>query len=128
MNHERLLKIADVIEAHPEKFSMTYFYAGKEFDRVIDEVHDWTCASEVAAHLDLYDEECGTTACIAGHACSLWAADLQPDDDYETGARRILGLDPSTAWHLFFGQITELNTPKKAATYLREMVADDLAK
>jgi hypothetical protein len=111
MNVERLLKLADHIEAlPPEKFEM-----GDYFCRLVFDVDD---PSKVVGHAhekhptrSFLDEGCGTAACIAGHAVHLFA----DDEDWERVvvssslkahdvASGLLGLSHTQASYLFYGE------------------------
>lgn len=90
---ERLRKLAEMIEAHPEHFDMDeWIGVAKERDgrTVID-----MCI--------LGAEVCDTTACAAGWAISQWPADI-PDfareqDDPEVAGAMILGLPVVAVYH-----------------------------
>lgn len=60
---------------------------------------------------------CNTRFCIAGWVCFLWPKLVDPQEDIEDNAKRILGLDHDEAEELFypsFGQ-TPKDTPKRAS-------------
>src|SRR5687767_2281501 len=121
MNHERMLKIADVIEENPDHFNMAYFAALQSlkddegwFDGRIGP-HDTRLLIGANLH------ECGTTACIAGWAVWLWAADVNPQRTIDDEAAELLDLDMDTADELFNNW--DLHSAEIAADHLREMVA-----
>lgn len=127
MNHERILKVADVIEANPEHFSMNYFMS---VDRKIDRgVMEWDggrigpLETSLLLQQDAY--ECGTTACIAGWAVWLWGAEVNPNLAVDDNAADILGLSKNVADALFAN--FDLDTAEKAASHLRNMVRKDQA-
>lgn len=110
VNVERLNKVADMIQAYPEHFDMTYWVrtpTGKD-------TH-WVRASDCAQE-DL--SQCGTTACIAGWACNLWGADVDPGLDVQDAAAAILGLDEYEAYRLFYADFRDAD---HAADHLRRM-------
>lgn len=119
MNHERILKVADVIEANPDHFDMLTFY-GYNGNHLYSTPH---IASRLALTIDL--TECGTTACIAGWAVALWGAEVDLDLSIDKNADAILGLTYDQSFSVYYGM--EHSTSDKAAAYLREMVREDLA-
>jgi hypothetical protein len=124
-NVDRLNKVADLIQQNPEHFHMGHWFgtlSGPHFaphPALLDEAHNRREGAVVAA-VDLF--ECGTTACIAGWACHLWEAEVDPTARIENNAARILGLDFSAADDLFYA--FDLNTPDAAADRLRRMALD----
>lgn len=59
---------------------------------------------------------CNTRFCIAGWVCFLFPKLIDPYEDIEGNARRILGLQEEEALELFYPNITVPNsTPKQAA-------------
>lgn len=80
LHRERRLKVADAIEREPEHFDMsTWFWRRYENDGV----HPSLGLVPDLLALDL--RSCGTTACVAGWACSLYGADAL--DLHETHRR-----------------------------------------
>lgn len=76
---------------------------------------------------------CGTTACIAGHMCLLGGYIRTSDEGSlvdkgsgsrhaEAVAKELSGLDEEQVNDLFYD--FSLNTPKQAATKIREMVKE----
>lgn len=61
------------------------------------------------------ENDCGTTACIAGWAVYLYPQDVKRGDDWVTAGARILGLEKDLARNLFVD--FNLN-PKRAAKVL----------
>lgn len=119
MNHERMLKVADVIEENPDHFDMKFFMkTGPDWT---DRMGESSTRELVSA--DIYN--CGTTACIAGWACWLWSAEVRHDKGVDDNAQHILGLSTDVADELFID--FDLKTAKDAAAHLREMVREDLA-
>ncbi len=95
---------------------------------------DW--ASKGGYHIPLRNikrADCGTTCCLAGWACLLFASDseVQNNSQYTAVARRVLGLTSSQAWRLFYGQFANKDlayiTAEEAATELRRMADEQEA-
>jgi hypothetical protein len=114
-NVERLNKVADMIQAHPEHFDMSNWV-------VVGEDRHYGSDAAIAGSVDLFG--CGTTACIAGWAVCLWPAEVMPDENVPTAAQRILGLDDYTAMALFMAPNASCSTADKAADHLRRMALD----
>jgi len=110
---ERLSKLADVIEEHPDQFDMRRWWTGLVCDW--EQTHAQDFAALAAADM------CGTTACIAGWAVHLWPADVEPDDTFTTAGARILGIDPDEAYRLF--QPLDMTHAGAVAT-LRQLAAE----
>lgn len=117
MNHERMLKVADAIEANPDHFSMADFYYGEPGTPYTRKDPD------DALSLDDALTYCGTKACIAGWALHLWPAENDKAVCLSSGAAGILGLDYDDADEIFYN--FDLETADEAAAYLRELVRED---
>lgn len=114
-NKIRLRRIARMIRKHPQHFHM---------DSVVSTANDQDHAYFSSAkglvrwfksRKRKLENECGTTACIAGWAVYLYPDDVARGDDWVKAGARILGLDIDTARNLF----TDFDlTPKKAANVL----------
>lgn len=113
---ERLNKVADMIQSHPEHFNMDWFLSR--------EGGTGSCWPQDIAGADLF--ECGTTACIAGWAVALWGAEVGPKDtDIDATAARILGMDKDEAGVLlFYADPLFHMTADQAADHLRRMALD----
>lgn len=124
MNHERMLKIADMIEEHPEHFNIKTFATVPALSDELGRTDGQMTARQTSLLLqaDLFD--CGTTACIAGWAVWLWAAEADPSRQIDDIAADILDLPNDVADDLFC--TWSLTDAAKAAAHLREMVAKDL--
>jgi hypothetical protein len=111
MNVERLLKLADHIEAlPPEKFEMGDYFCRLVFD-VDDPSKVVGRADEEQVTREFLNEECGTAACIAGHAVHLFGGDedwecVTANSGWATHdvASGLLGLSHTQASYLFFGE------------------------
>lgn len=123
LRSERLSKLADTIEKHPETFSM------EEWLLHTDPGEDnWSRAHRLDDFLDapLRDKSCGTTACIAGWAVHLWGKELESMDlsgsnfNACDAGKRLLHLTEDEADSLFYS--TEMSH-EEAVFVLREMAA-----
>lgn len=129
MNRERILELADRIEAMPH-YNIVARMLGLELDdrRITDaEGGMFTMA------MWRQSSSCGTVACVGGWTQQLWGSENM--DDHEVGA--LLGLDWPTTSRLFYPHETDWTdtTPAQAARVLRHlaetgelrwgMVADD---
>ena len=131
MEIERIHKLADLLdrihEVRPLGFDMSSWF---------DELEP---SSDPTIATDEEIEECGTTACVAGWACSLFMLEygLTPisfeyEDEVEAQAREVLGLtnDQTKKLFLMWGQSKSWGhaptqhpaiTAALAATVLREL-------
>lgn len=119
MNRERILEIANDIEADGEsrpRFNMSAFF---EVDYQLDK--EWTKKE---------DGWCNTSACIAGYVSALKYSRIDKDfclRNHEARAQRWLVLNDETAGELFFGRGRPLSmllsaiTPAAAVLCLREL-------
>jgi hypothetical protein len=112
VNTDLLRRIADAIEASPERFDMGQFYG----QRVLGD------KSLSAAKFDGFAScECGTTACVAGWAVYL-AAEATTDTHYR--AAELLHITRRQAWLLFYvdkGWWPHDPTAAEAVTTLRAL-------
>jgi len=117
MNKERILQVADAIEQHTIPwlgFNMgPFIYSAEGTAKAIAEK-----SPELEWSLDRSGHECGTVACIAGHAAIIMAdlkAPLETEaqvDEFAQGsfireASEWLGLEAGPAHKLFFGDGAE---------------------
>lgn len=114
MNRKRLLKLAYAIEHQT---------LDKGFDMGGFSLKDAAMA----------DTHCGTSGCIAGWACWLFAPDEKLGwADIQWMARKLLGLTHDQAEDLFFGYWADYDdgdydgeiTPSMAAKHLRELASE----
>ena len=111
MNKERLLKLADVIEAaeHFDQGKDFPLYGDSDFESITGFYMGSFCAIKA----------CGTAGCIAGWALKLWPQEVASGLVYP--ARQVLGMNRNDAHYLFFGGSLRLEdiTPQCAADCLR---------
>lgn len=140
MYRERLLKLADAIEATP--WASTYFLPGCRPGLLLlgtNTPREPLFGMDVWAkdYERLDDGSCQTVACIAGHACLLFL----PDEpwwhmDPAKHAARVLGLDRLQANRLFTPDLDAFSkqglprrypalTPQRAARAIRRLVRRD---
>ena len=135
LHAERILRLADHIEAHAEKFYMYGYWqpvAGKNYPETVAE-----CEEQYNI--------CGTKACMAGHVPLLWPEESKPFQhgaygiDYQGAGAEILGLSEDEAeslllneWPIAYDQAYEQTllghqnrkaAALVAATLLREIAA-----
>lgn len=130
MTSERsmLLQVADAIEQHPGQFDTGTFFHHE--DPETGEVRSDSrlvpkFTHDTLDHLakDLYQEQCGTTACIAGWAIiigreNLYDTNLE-NQPFSDAAAEILGLRIVDAYWLFYDFGPESHT--QAADMLRDI-------
>lgn len=128
MNHERILKLASVIEENPSKFDVGSWYEGPEID---DYMNGSTFGCDdvfrKVQEIDIFSPHCGTTGCFAGLAVALWPAEVEEFDNFSSAGARILGLNDVESSNLFYGQVGIIETAEAGVAHLRNMVAEDLA-
>jgi hypothetical protein len=122
MNKERMLKLADFIEALPPKqFNMQFWAVNNNNVSGRRDVDPKT----------INPHQCGTTACIAGWAVYLFAKRDPVDQNYWISfgeeAQDLLGLTLDQRENLFlsdcWGEAPEHITREMAAAKIRKMVA-----
>lgn len=135
MNRERVLKLADVIEEHPENFYIgSWITIPKDAPGWLELIEDSRryCSgsdqkvgmfTSAAAAADL--ASCGTTACIAGWAVYLWAAEADENKSVPSNAIRILDLN-SEQRLIFYAGSEAIPNAKTAAARLRQLVREDI--
>lgn len=98
-NADRLRKLADVIEEHPDRFDMsTWFELGDpDPDRLFSPLNGVMDVDMLAENL-----VCGTTACVAGWACALWPSEVQPEKGFSRNGAMILGIDSELESDMLF--------------------------
>jgi hypothetical protein len=126
-----MLKIADVIEEHPEHFHMrdfcTWTKGDSDFrDHVYDECNGSQDYESYALTLvDFLGAPCGMTACLGGWACNLWPAEVDTEMSAAGNAQRILGLTGEQADALFFAWPDDAESDAhKAAERIRRWIAE----
>lgn len=102
---ERLRKLADVIDEHPDQFLMSWWVAIPD-DSATFGRHQLDNMSQLEEFgIDLLTPGCNTRACVAGWTACLWGGELpiHPGQDMkiEDAASHLLGLHPVTRDHLF---------------------------
>lgn len=119
INVENILKTADAIEQHsiPDLgFNMGVFKSKAETDT------GYPC------HIDLTGRGCGTVACIAGWAESLWAHEGKPLALYH-GSQHFFGMEGRDDDHALllmpegWARSPEQYTPARAVAVLRHLAA-----
>jgi hypothetical protein len=127
LNHERILKLASVVEEHPEKFHIANWFEGPEVQFVMHDGNSGTFdVLDKVNSLDFFSEHCGTTGCFAGQAIVLWPADVADNDSFSSAGARILGLTEDQAIDLFYNQIENIETAEDGVAHLRNMVEEDM--
>lgn len=102
MNVDRLRKLADVLE------KTKYAYVG-DFDALEFHNHPnpntdnlgFSMVTFIGEVYNIHTKECHSVACVAGHACHLFADDAYYPEDIDEQAAKYLGLDFSVARVLF---------------------------
>ncbi len=107
MNAERILKLADVIEAAPHEM----YRSGSD--------------DSLLCGFNMGKWHCGSVGCIGGWAHQLFVQKSTADYDGGERARIALGLTPSVASELFLPTNTRLDDilPSQAAAVLRNLAA-----
>lgn len=91
MNTDLLLKIAESIEAQPDKFDLNYFYYTPYFN------------TSPATAEEFLEGSCGTTACVAGWAVVCAGLPIKSSFlDAEADGQTLLGLTDKQARRLFY--------------------------
>jgi len=111
MNRERMMEVADIIEAHPDNFFMGVYCSSTELSKL---------------------SECGSHGCIAGWTVFLYQY-KKPVDKFVPGwdiherARWLLGLTNKEAEDLFYARVFPnpeyLDDAQWTADYLRRCAA-----
>jgi hypothetical protein len=118
MNIERMLKLADVIEEHPDHFNIKVLYEDKNKQQ--HPTAGWSEFYQLMANADL--TSCGTTACYAGWACHLWPAEVDRELDWVQAGAKLLDLPVDEAKCLFVAKVSDA---REAATLLRDLVSGE---
>jgi hypothetical protein len=126
---DRLNKLAEVIEERPDQFDMTWWWKVPKDDEFPNAYGHFTVNSpadmETHYQVDMLAPDCGTRACVAGWACSLWSADIPKQHrhlDAAAGAMDVLGLDHETSDWLFDADARHQKA-HEAADVLRDLAA-----
>jgi hypothetical protein len=131
VNRDRILKVADVIEANPEHFDMTLYFNDAAARAYQEQTGASVCSSaspfvtpevgvEVLATVDLTNT-CGTTACIAGWAMHLWPADVTEKNlPYSIIAADLLDIDYKLADDLFYDMSLDAENAVRALREIAE--------
>jgi hypothetical protein len=126
---DRLNKLAEVIEERPDQFDMNWWWKvpkDDEFSNASGHFNVNTPADmEEHYQVDMLAPGCGTRACVAGWACSLWSADIPTEHrhlDAAAGAQDVLGIDHETSNWLFDAD-AQHKEAHEAAEVLRDIAA-----
>jgi hypothetical protein len=115
LNKGRILKLADIIEEHPDNFDMGDVLSDVQFPADDLAWGEAVVRQTVAADLT----HCGTTACIAGWAMNLWPAEVDFSKSWAINGARILGIPQADAATIFYAYDLDA---RQAADYLRRYV------
>lgn len=121
MNEERMLKLADVIEAQPEHFDIRVIASGTKEISAASHAPGWTPLWKAITDADL--TACGTSACYAGWAAHLWGADIRNmNGTFTEVGCELLGLDAhdTDSMGLFVAAVRDAH---QAAGLLRDLVS-----
>lgn len=118
MNAERLNKVADMIQAYPEHFDMASYLDGPDYTNSETSTPEAVMTAPLTSPVD-----CGTTACIAGWACHLWASEVVVGEPFDANAARILGLDDDQSYEVFYVYAAREDAAASAG-YLRRMALE----
>lgn len=115
MNRERILQLADEIEAMPYKNLTGFADSG------------WIGSNEQPTGFNMKSFGCGTAACIGGHAAYRQRQE-DPGTRYNPNglsgmASKWLGIDPQLGDRLYYPAVDDYDsiTPKQAARVLRHL-------
>lgn len=136
---ERLNKLGQVVVDNPEHFDMSYWFEVMDPDKGTTAVRSIGAVSSLVeldpdvttGTVQLHGRSCGTRACLAGWAVSLWAGELTTYEKehytIQEAAEKLLDLETDVANDLFNASAHD-NDPETAAEALRELADEAMAE